>query len=840
MEKEILDPNTVGPPITQQNSSPSSGLEVFKAPGPSGPDPIQSSQAGPSGSPMPSTKPQIPKKLLFIAIGTLSIIIIGSALVLGLNNILFNLSTLNFVPHDAEFYLGISVRNHPQVQKLKELTNKFPGGEKITEMQNMFRNELFGTLKDPFEDIVRLAQTEIFLAKVSQTGEAENPSGTMMPERTRTTNGGLETLLSVVDLESSKKAGEKLNNFKEDKDIYSTSGQTFEKNEIFNIKLNEKGRSSDQYPLGSLPLGVTLPYSQSVYASVVDKFILSSEKLDDIKNSISLSKKAGLFSFLNGNKNLKSILSNLEHKKISKYFPDEYLLKFYQQKPLEPFSNLIPISSLSQSFLLGYDSLNQQDGKNSMDVSRGLVITAHDDGIRMNSYQLDWRTPNESLKNPYKISESLAARLPQKFSGVTPAIFAETKNFKQLMSDQEEMLNEVADKSDNRNQRESFKSAVEGLKNFKTELRKTFGIDPDKDLFSWMEGNIAFIFNAGTKNKAPESLIVADTKNQKEVEDSLKKVKIPNYQAESEQRQQTYRDSSRRYNLQSLSRYLTLYYQDNQKYPVKLDDLVPKYVYSAYSLEYYSKDPKTKKSYKYTVGSGQTSYQLEASLEDGRKYVVTSTNTYGSYVGTAKPNEKIKPIEATSTNYKGSKIYSLPISTVGKTKFSMFFIITNKVTAILFSDSAQSIKDIVDFEEKPSDTLSSREAWKNQFEGISENVGGLVYIEPIAFLGAWDYYNNLYPEYGRLVGEESDIEVVLRAYLSTLKSIGTVVAKEKSVYATKTFVNIIELPSDQKSKAEDALYKLLDQTSRNSRFLLGAFNINWSESFKNLRDFIFP
>jgi hypothetical protein len=809
---------------SQEDKNP----EVVNNPNIETPPPKPEGEA-PSAEKTPSdlpAHPKISKKLAMWAAGVLLVVIAGAALVMGLNRTLFNVTSLHFVPEDAEFYLGISVRDHPQVQKLKELSNKFPGGEELAKAPNMFSSELFGAPKDPFEDIVRLAEKEIFLAKMST--DETNASNTVGRTSTATRGSGLETLVNIVDLKSSGKAGEKLENFKEDKAIYTTSTQTFEGKEILDIKLKQQGRTSERYPIGSLPLGVTLPYSQSVYASSVDKFILSSEKLADLKKALTHSKTASMFSFLT-NRGVKNILSDKEHKEISKNFPKDYLIKFYQQKPLEPFSNLIPISSISQSFLLSYDSLDRIEGKNYIEVSRGLAITAHDDGVRMDSYQIDWRTPKEELKNPYKISESLASKLPQKYSGITPLIFSETKNFKQLMSDQEEILKDVAEQSDNRNQRKDFENAVDGFKKFKVNLRKTFGVDPDKDIFSWMSGNIATIINAGGKNKAPESLVVAEIKNQKEVEESLKKIKLPNY---VEQNKQTTTKRLQESNIRSIGSALLAHYTANNEYPKTLNELKNVYIYRM------PKDAITGKPYKYIVTSNQQAAKVSGKLPDGRTVYFSTDSGYLAYSGTVKETT-IPPLKPRKSTYKNVNLYSVSVYDQSYLKYSMYFAVTKNKAIVLFGDGNQSIKDIIDFEQKPDNPLSARNGWKDQFGDISSEVGGLIYMEPVALFGLWEYYSNLYSDtIGLFLSSESDLETVMRAYLATMESIGTVVTKEKPVYATKSFVRIKELPKEEKEKAEEALFRLTNPTG--SRSILGVQDTNWTEVFKGIKESILP
>jgi hypothetical protein len=771
---------------------------------------------------------KISKRFALIATGLLLIPIVGTALVLGITHFI-GPNTLHFIPDSAEFYLGISVRKHPQVQKLKKLTEKFPGGAKIVEEPNQFRSELFGAPKDPFEDIVRLAEKEIFLAKISDDSVSDsNGTGTTSPGTT-TGGSGLEKLINVVEMDSPKLANEKLNNFKEDKTVYTTTTQSFEEHEIFNIKLNPQGSDSQQFDLGAMPYSVTLPYSQSVYASTVDKFILSAEKLSDLKKSLSLSKTANPLNFSAKN-NLKNILSDKDHKEIAKFFPKEYLVKFYQQKPLEPFANLIPISSISQTFMFGYDTLQRVEGKNYIEVNRGLVVTAHDDGIRMNSYQLDWRTPKEGLKNPYKIKDSLANRLPEKYSGLSPAIFAETNNYKDLMIDQEQILKGVSEKSDNRNQRKEFKDAVKGFDEFKSTLRSTFGVDPDKDIFSWMDNKVATIINAGAKNKAPELLIVAEIKGKDKVEKSLKKIALPNY---IEEANASAKKRAQESNIRQIATGLEAYRADNLKYPNSLAELKPVYLKSI------PKDTLTGTAHKYTVSSNRLTARVEGKSPDGRVVFYSSQTGTVDYEGAAK-SSSIKKLTPTKSTYKGFNLYSIKIFDQAGVKYSMFFTVTNKLAVVSFGDKSQSIKDIIDFEKKPGKTLSSREAWKDQFDRVTEDVGGLIYMEPIQFFGTWEYFRSSYSEYSSYIDNISDAELVLKGYLATIPSIGTTVTKEKPVYATKTFMRIKELPKAEKKKAEDAFFRLRDENKKRSSPVLGSVSVNFTNVAKDLRDLIFP
>ena len=99
------------------------------------------------------------------------------------------------LPADSQFYLSLSVKKHPQVQKMLELGKRFPGGDKMINYLDDNRAELFGQRKDPFKEILDLVDTEIFLAKIS----SDEPEGDAW--------GGnpLEKLVNIVNFKGEKR-----------------------------------------------------------------------------------------------------------------------------------------------------------------------------------------------------------------------------------------------------------------------------------------------------------------------------------------------------------------------------------------------------------------------------------------------------------------------------------------------------------------------------------------------------------------------------------------------------------------------------------------------------------
>ncbi len=782
-------PTPIEPKLNLPNESgmptPSKNLEVFINPNPPPTPPDDSEEEEVEGRIINegSTKKlrKIPYKIIAGILVVILLVIVGFTV----NELFLNrITTLSLIPDDTEYYLTFSVNEHPQAKKAKELLLKFPGGEKALGRFDDYYSEFAGK-NNPLEDILRLSKEELFFAKLRPTESGDK------------SYGSLNTLLNIVELPRPKDARGELEKFRKDPDIYDISDEPYEGQNIMNIRLKEKSSSAQRsFSYGSSKFG--LPTPKGIYATPVKNFIVASEKAAAVKKSIDLAKVKSLFGFKNSD--LKNLQDNPDHKEIAKYFPKETLVKFYQNLPLSPYDNFLPSQSLSQPLMASPDRYGGA-GEKSDTYTRipvGFTATAQDDGLNIATFQVDIKNPDEGLKNPFKIEDSLASRLPQKFSGISPAIYGETRNYYQAYQDQIDQIKDLAENSDNRNQRKTSEEALKFLEEARSEFRKTTGIDYEKDFLVYLDSQVAAIFNAGSAKKSPEFLFVADIKDPKKVEASLSKIKIPNYLKEYELSMQ---DSTRRTNLYSIGDAISRYLTDNSKVPSSLADLTPKYIAKV------PKDPATKKTYKYTPSSDLKSAQVEAKLSDGRSAYWSSDVKYMRHKGVAK-KVTVPRLTPKRGIYKNVNVYSMDLYKYGNFSLGMYFSVTDRKLIILFGDTNQSLREIIDFEVKPEKAISSGEGWKTQF---SEKVliGGLSYIEPIKFWGIADYVTSQYPKYKQYT--TNDLKLTIRGYLKTIKTIGTVIDKNGPVHTSKTFINIVELPSAEKDKVEEALIRLIDQ-----------------------------
>ncbi len=207
-------------------------------------------------------------------------------------------------------------------------------------------------------------------------------------------------------------------------------------------------------------------------------------------------------------------------------------------------------------------------------------------------------------------------------------------------------------------------------------------------------------------------------------------------------------------------------------------------------------------------------------------------------------------MKPTPGDYKGNKIYKLQLPPYSNIKYSYYFAMTKTKVILSISDSDQSIKEIIDFETKATETLSKNSAWQKQFGKITGKVNLIAFAEPVNLLGLMDYVKNAYPEYKQAASSYSpgsstyfdDIEKAAKGYLKTVKSIGAYSGQNKEVGYSKIFVNIVELPGAEKKDAEDALGRLLKTDNTNQyKSVLGIYSEttfskvqkDWNKFFKN-------
>ena len=83
----------------------------------------------------------IPPKFIIGILLLILVTIVGFTV----NEVFFNrITSLSLVPDDTEYYLTLSIKDHPQAKKAKQLVERLPGGERILESLDRYSTELLG------------------------------------------------------------------------------------------------------------------------------------------------------------------------------------------------------------------------------------------------------------------------------------------------------------------------------------------------------------------------------------------------------------------------------------------------------------------------------------------------------------------------------------------------------------------------------------------------------------------------------------------------------------------------------------------------------------------------
>lgn len=744
-----------------------------------------------------------------VLILTLLLLIVGLAsggIFLYLNQ---KVTTYTLISDDTQFYLGLSVKKHPQVQKLLDLSKKLPGGEKMVKYIDENRAEIFGTRKDPFKDILNLAGTEVFLAKISpdETGSERFAVNT------------LEKLVNIVEFKDSEENQARFRDLENNPNIITTK-EAYGSAQIanFQLKSQQPEERFETFSTGPLPYQVTLPLSKSIFAATLDKFLIAAEKENDIKKIVDLVKK-------DKEKKLKNIKTDKEHNEIVSHFPKEYLLKFYQRQVLDPFANLIPATSLPQTFLFGqsYDTRERRTvGNNVFTTKRGLTAQVFDNGIDFTSYQLTKKSKfQQGLKHGFTIESSLANRLPAVFNSNQPLFYAEARNIKESIQDQIDQLEDVAKNSSDPDQKKAFERAIEDITELKKEVGEVFGVSIDEDLLSWMDNNAAVIVAPGFGGKPPEILFVFEIDDQKAVDAKLAKIKIKDIYGQSGERTKQARDSARKSDVGQLATALQAYFTTpgNGFYPPNLNALV-----TAGDLKVIPKDP-TGADYGYLRCDNGTEATVFIKLEETEKYwawssvsgraghIENTPATCDFYPSSQKPKpqeeEKVRLVPQTE-NYNSATIYSNLIYEYEGDQWALRYAAGEDLAIVTVATSNQSIHEILDFKKSSANTLAKEPDWQEQFARAPKNIGGVIYIVSENLMGLVDYY--LTKEEGYQDYVQEDWLVILRGYLKALKSIGTTTTQEGKTVISNTFVNIEQIDPEEAKIVEEALDRVFYET----------------------------
>lgn len=711
------------------------------------------------------------------------------------------------LPNNSQFYLGLSVKKHPQVQKSLELGKRFPGGTKMINFLDDSRAELFGQRKDPFKEILKSAEDEIFLAKVS----SDEPGTDVWAANP------MEKLVNIVNFKGNNEAREAMDAISADDNV-TTIYESYASAKIAKFELVEqdKDETSDVYKTGALPYMVTLPLSKSIFATTIENFIVSAEKDSDVKKIIDLVSKKR-------DGKLKSLANDKEHNEVVGHFPNETLVKFYQRQVLDPFSG-VGLTSLPTNVFGGsqYDTREREsDGDNVFTVKRGFTIAANDRGFDLASYQLtDKSKISEGLKHGFMLDGSLASKLPSVYNSNNTLFWVEVKDLKGILKDQEDKFWDIAQNSSDKGQKEIYARSLDGMREGKEEFKKEFGLDVDEDILSWMTKQSAFFGTAGTRDKAPEALAVFEVDDAKSVLDKISKFKIKDYVKGDEIRRKSYLVRSDISRISSELQYGNSSSKSTQAklYPATLKDLTTR------ENTYMKTLPKQQngQDYGYLVcANGTEAIVWGLDETNGKYWAWVSTTRKSGYMDVAPPppgcnvsvksddyndyssNVEYPPIEPKIEEYGGEKIHSYPIIDYKGDVFTFRFASAADLVVFSFGATDKGIKEIIDAGGKSTSPLSMDGRWIDQFQDAPKIVGSVFYAVPENIFGIIEYFSAKEKDLSYYATD--DYMTIAKGYLKTIKSVGATTTQEGSTFITNTHLRVEAIGQEEATQVEKAL-----------------------------------
>lgn len=444
---------------------------------------------------IPSTAghPSVSKKILTPLIILVAFVLIGGASALIYNKFFKKIDPVSLLPQETTFYFKVKINQESQqVKNLKELLNKFPYYEKISQKIN----EEFEKLKEenpPLKNLDLTISDELIFAWIAPFGEKieELPIVLILP------NPNLSKLKKLSG--DMKKSIEESNEWKLETETY--------KGKII-IKA-----VSTQEPFARLPKIKLEPSS-----TLIGRHFILATRPEDIKKIIDVSTG-----------NLKNITSNPAFKKIKEHLPKDYLVLFYGQfdwSKIMKTPGIIGTVTEKEDFLgpltaslktaLSLPFFKAKEIEKPEKVAFAGVIIAEKNELKSESYSLDLR---EMAFQPdqFTLKESLAQFVPEKIGNNEVFIYREGGNLK----DQFEFAEKESIKSMTPEEKKQFDDMINSLNAF-------LGVDVKKDILSWMKKNYAILLaSEPTGKKTPSVVLILDIEDEQEVKGKLLKIKIP-------------------------------------------------------------------------------------------------------------------------------------------------------------------------------------------------------------------------------------------------------------------------------------------------------------------------
>jgi len=684
---------------------------------------------------LPKERKNPTKKILIIVLIIFFILIGTGVLSFYLYEKKIKSDLINFLPLETNAYLRIRVDSqNPQVKNLKELLNKFPYYQKISEKID----QEFEKMKNENYFLKNLDFTiskEVILALIPPIEKEKEPSFIL--------------LLPNPDLKKIEKLTKDFEKMISEKKDWKIEKENYKGRTIVKAKSISSSKNSLQ--------------KESEFALVMsDGNFLFSFETSQIKKIIDVIEEQKLINIFKPKTN-KNLNENLEYLKIKNYLPKDYLILFYSEFDLtrifkttgfgELAEDKLPtqlMASLKTVLNLPFLKGNETNETEKLIVAGAII--ADKEGLKSEGYYLDLRE-DAVLPSTFSIDNSLTNFLPDRIGQKDLVYYSEGRDlktgFEQLEKATKERLGDEEKKE---------------FENFLKEIEKEIGINLKEDLLPFFEGNFAFFISAEmTGKEKPVIGLVFEIGDEEKAKENLLKIKLPKIPElspsdifgleSSRKRAKDARIMSDMYQLRAMAEMI---YDDEESYR----NVKCTYKSTFIDLKIICQDIKEQVGFEPTIYQTKDKYCAYTKLNTTNQYycIDSAGTAIGTYINPGQtnyctgktfvcpktvgtpPSEEITLPEMVSFSKEildNHEIYSLPFFD----DLGLFFSIKEK--RLIFTLNKESLIEILGSLNNPGQKkLRESQVFSEQFQSLPQNLTEISYIYPYGFSGIIKYAAN--------------------------------------------------------------------------------------------------
>jgi len=732
---------------------------------------------------------------------------------------------ISLLPKETSFYLKIKIDSQdPQVKNLKELLNRFPYYEKISQKLG----EEFQKWKEETPALKNLDFTiskELILAFISPIDENTQE----MP---------LVLIFPNPDLKKAEKLAKDIEKAIEESKEWKIEKETYKGRTI--VKAVPIPREKPKTPYYYIP---SEPKERPSITFTNGHFFFAL-KPENIKKIIDIADDQKITNIFKKEK-VEGLTSNLSYQKIKKYLPKDYLTVFYGQFDYSKILKSAEIEKTAQSELFSqlFDSLKamalnlpflkKTETKEPEKVALLSVIRAEKDGLKSESYSLNLRE-DAFLPSQFSLENSLAKFIPAKIGNKEIVFYSEGRNLKNSIEEVEKEM----EKQLKPEEKEEFEKIFNSLK-------ENLGIDLKKDILTLFEKNYAiFLASESSGKETPILALVSEIDDESKAKENLLKIKIPKPEEPFdflglEGSRKKAKDARIMADMMQIRTMAEIIFDDDGNYR----NVKCTYNKSTYGdLKEICQDIENQVGFEPVIHSTYDKYCAYAKLNvPGQYYCVDSSGrAISTYINPGQTgyctgktfvcpktsgsplSEEITLPETVSFSKEtidGFEIYSLPIADDLGLDFSI------KDKKLIFTFSKDILVEIL--KNLGNQKLKDSKIFSEQFKEIPKEVSEISFTYPYGFLGVIknltkSYINFMSAIMGETPSESEKIEMEkytlaieelldkgIAPYLKVLKSASAFsYSPEKGLVIAKSKLQIEELSAEEKKSTEEFLDNL--------------------------------